>query len=202
MRRLTYLCAALAALSLTAALTDNHAPAAGAVDAAPAVAAAPLATAAPTTAATAPPTTTTPPTAPAPAPRTVATAPPTATRPASPRTTAAAPPVPVAVQTQATGGGKAESCGWAWDAQRIDDGSSDGVVVSLDAPRRPNSLATITAAPHGPTTAPTVRATTTDANGQAAVAVRLSEDKRDWTITVSALFVGSHCTAQSFTITY
>jgi hypothetical protein len=106
------------------------------------------------------------------------------------------------VAAAATGGGKTESCGWGWDAQRIDDGSFDGVMISLDAPHRPNSLVTITVAPHGPTTAPTVRATTTDANGQAAIGIRLSEDKRDWTLTVSALFAGSHCTAQSFTITY
>ncbi len=98
--------------------------------------------------------------------------------------------------------GKVESCGWAWDAQRIDDGSYDGVVISLDAPYRPNTPVTITAAPHGPITVPTVRAVMTDGNGQASIEVRLSEDKRDWTLTISAAFPLSHCTPQAFTIAY
>jgi hypothetical protein len=97
---------------------------------------------------------------------------------------------------------RVESCGWAWDAQHLDDGSYDGVVITLDAPHRPNSAVTITAAPHGPTTAPTVQSTTTDGNGQASMEVPLTLDKRDWTLTISAAFAGSACSPQSFTIAY
>jgi hypothetical protein len=120
--------------------------------------------------------------------------------PAAPAAPPATTPVPVVAAPRAPA--KVESCGWAWDAQRIDDGSYDGVMISLDAPYRPNTPVTITAAPRGPTTAPTVRAVVTDGNGQASVEVRLTEDKRDWTITVSALFPTSRCSAQSFTIAY
>ena len=97
---------------------------------------------------------------------------------------------------------KAESCGWGWDAQHLDDGSYDGVIVSLDAPHRPSTAVAITAAPHGPSTAPTVRQVTTDSSGHASIEVRLSLDKRDWTLTVSAAFAGSTCASQSFTIVY
>jgi len=150
-------------------------------------------------------------TAPAPTPSTtmapiVVTAPPTTVAIAGPRSSVtAAPPVTsptVAAASPLRALGKAESCGWAWDAQRLDDLSYHGVVISLDVPNRPNSPVTMTAAPHGPATLPAVRVTTTDGNGQASFEVRLTEDKRDWTITVSALFATSRCAPQSFTITY
>ncbi|HVT78658.1 MAG TPA: hypothetical protein VHD87_16580 [Acidimicrobiales bacterium] len=140
-----------------------------------------------------PPPTTAPPTTAAP--RTVTTAAP-APRPATP-TTAAAAAAPVHTHS-----GR-ESCGWAWDGLRIDDGSSNAVTMTLDAPRRPNETVTITAAFGGPDTADASRTTTTDGAGQATAKFAVSEDKRDWTITISALFAtGGACDPQTFTLDY
>jgi hypothetical protein len=114
--------------------------------------------------------------------------------PASPPVTKApAPPI----HTSGT-----ESCGWAWDATHMDDGFSDEVVITLDAPRRPNALVTIQAVPHG-SNVPIAKAVTTDLSGSASALFKLTADKRDWTVTVSAQFAtGSACAAQTFTINY
>ncbi len=98
---------------------------------------------------------------------------------------------------------RVESCGWAYDATRIDDGSLNEVAIVLDAPRQPNEAVTINAKPNGPTTPLMARPTSTDGGGQAAATFRLSNDKRDWTIMISAAFAsGSVCTPQTFTIVY
>jgi len=147
----------------------------------------------PSTTTTVAPTTTTTAASPAPAPARRA---PVTT--VAPSVTVAPAPAPVVRQTSSR-----ETCQWGWDATRIDDGSLDEVVITLMSPRRPNAPVTVTAAPHGPTTVPTVRLLTTDGSGNASTTVTLSEDKRDWTVTVSAVFVGGGtCAAQTFTITY
>lgn len=140
-----------------------------------------------------PPPTTTPPTTAAPRPVTTAAP---APRPATP-TTAAAAAAPVHTHS-----GR-ESCGWAWDGLRIDDGSSNAVTMTLDAPRRPNETVTITAAFGGPDTPDAASTTTTDGAGQATAKFTVSEDKRDWTITIGASFAaGGACDRQTFTLDY
>ena len=166
----------------------------------------PVAATAPATTSTtaAPPATTTsitvaaPPTTTPPAPR--PPAPPTTAKPAAPRVTA--PPVTAAPRPVATHAGR-ESCGWQWDALRIDDGSSNEVTMLLDAPRRPHETVTITAAFAGPDSPDASRTTTTDGAGEATAKFSVSEDKRDWTIAISASFAaGGYCPAETFTLEY
>jgi hypothetical protein len=99
--------------------------------------------------------------------------------------------------------GGMEPCGWTWDAIRIDDGSSNEVTLSLGAARRPDETVTIFAdfaGPDSPTAARTVR---TDQAGQASATFPVSEDKRDWTITISASFAsGGACPAETITLDY
>jgi hypothetical protein len=159
-----------------------------------------------TTTTAAPATTTTPP------PPVVVTVPPTtipkaattaAPRPpAAPRVTAA-PTTSVPVVRAPSG--RAESCGWAWDATRIDDGSLNEVSIALDVPRRPNEAVTITVKPGASLTSTPAMShgTSTDGGGQAGSTFSLSNDKRDWMLTVSAVFAsGGSCAAQTFTVVY
>ncbi len=116
------------------------------------------------------------------------------TSPATTRPAAVAAPTPVVRTTS--------SCGWSWDAFHRDDGFHDEVTIAVEAPRHPNEVATITAVPHG-SNIPMVKITTTDAGGNASALFRITNDKRDWTITISATFpTGAPCTAQTFSITY
>ena len=123
---------------------------------------------------------------------------------ATPAPTSAEPPAPdVTPPTTAAvyaASGKRESCGWSWDATHFDDGTLNEVTLSLDAPRRPNAAVTITAKPGA--SAPLVLATATDDDGQASMVVSLSNDKRDWTLTINAAFLGSSCDPRTFTISY
>jgi hypothetical protein len=155
-------------------------------------------TAAPTTTTTAvsvvvttPPTTTPPP----------PTAPPTSTAPRAVTTT----PPTSAVPAVRVPSGRQESCGWAWDAMRMDDGSLNEVSIYLDAPRRPNEAVTITAKPGASlTSTPAMsQGTTTDGGGQAGAKFSLTNDKRDWMITISATFAaGGVCAPQTITLVY
>lgn len=137
------------------------------------------------------------------APTTVVTAAPPTTAPPAPAVTAAprvtTPPTPTSAPVYATSS-KRESCGWSWDATHFDDGSLNEVTILLDAPRRPSTPVTMTAKP-GASLIKTF-ATWTDANGQASMVVSLSNDKRDWSLTIGAQFPGSSCDARSFTIAY
>lgn len=73
----------------------------------------------------------------------------------------------------------------------------------LDAPRRPNETVTIVAAFAGPDFPDGVRTTKTDGAGQASAKFTVSEDKRDWTITISAVFAaGGACPGETFTLEY
>ncbi len=182
-----WMSAALAAVSVAASLTQPDENATGV-----AIAAAPS------------PETTVPP-APEPPPTTAAPPPPPTTTSLvlAPPTTGAprvvAPPVPTTARVVASTGTR-ESCGWSWDATHLDDGSVNEVTLNLDAPRRPNALVTITAKPGA--SLPKVIATSTDVNGQASALVALSNDKRDWTLTIGAAFLGSSCDTRTFTISY
>ena len=92
-----------------------------------------------------------------------------------------------------------------WDAIRVDDGSSNEVTIMLDAPGQPSQSVTITVKPGASltNTPPVSRTTATDDAGQADATFALSEDKRDWTLTVSATFAsGAACSAQTFTLDY
>ena len=182
--------AALAAVSVATVLTQPSADATG-------VAVAAL----PTPATTATTTTTT--TLPPPPTTLLIAAPPTTSAPPRPVVTAAprvtAPPTPTTAVVYASSGGR-ESCGWSWDATHFDDGSLNEVTLLLDAPRRPNSPVTMTAKPGA--SALKSFATTTDADGQASMVISLSNDKRDWTLTIGAQFPSTRCDARSFTIAY
>jgi hypothetical protein len=85
------------------------------------------------------------------------------------------------------------ACGWTWDAVRIDDGSSNEVTINLDAASRPTATVTIFADFAGPDSPTASRTVTTDGDGQASARFSVSEDKRDWTITVSASFATGDC---------
>jgi hypothetical protein len=99
--------------------------------------------------------------------------------------------------------GAKESCGWTWDAIRVDDGSSNEVTMTLDAARRPNESVTIFADFAGPDSPTAARTVMTDSDGQASATFPVSEDKRDWTITISASFArGGACPPETFTLDY
>ena len=154
-------------------------------------------TAAPVTTTTTPPP---PPTTAAPRPATTAAPAPRVTAPA---TTAAPKPATPATPAAPRSSGKAESCGWSWDAIRIDDGSSNEMTLSLDVARRPNETVTLFADGAGPDSPAAARTTTTDGAGQASAKFTVSEDKRDWTITISASFAaGGTCAPQTITLEY
>jgi hypothetical protein len=122
---------------------------------------------------------------------------------AAPRVTTPRPPAPATTAPPVKPSGKAESCGWQWDAIRVDDGSSNEVTMTLDAARRPNESVTIFADFAGPDSPTAARTTTTDGAGEATVKFNVSEDKRDWTITISASFAaGGTCAPQTFTLDY
>jgi hypothetical protein len=75
----------------------------------------------------------------------------------------------------------------------------------LDTPRRPNEAVTLTVKPGASltSTAAVSRQTSTDADGQSSALFALSNDRRDWTLTVSASFAaGGVCTPQTFTLEY
>jgi hypothetical protein len=75
--------------------------------------------------------------------------------------------------------------------------------MTLDAARRPNETVTITAAFGGPDTPDASHTTMTDGTGEATAKFAVSEDKRDWTITISASFAaGGVCAPQTFTLDY
>jgi hypothetical protein len=132
------------------------------------------------------------------APRPVTTAAPSP-RVAAPVTTAAPKPATAAPHVS----GRAESCGWTWDAIRVDDGSSNEMTLSVDVPRRPNETVTLFADGAGPDSPVAARTTTTDGTGQATAKFSVSEDKRDWTITISASFAaGGTCAPQTITLDY
>ena len=126
----------------------------------------------------------------------------TTTRLVAVRTPAAPTPAPAttaAPRVRTTG---TESCGWAWDATHFDDGTVNEVTISLNAPRRAGAAAAVQAVPHG-SNVPMVRTVALDGAGNGAATFTLTNDKRDWTVTVSAQFVGGGvCGAQTFTITY
>jgi hypothetical protein len=145
------------------------------------------------------------------APATTTTAPPPPTTVAAPRTvtTAALPvvttprPVVTTIPVVRPPTGKVESCGWGWDATRLDDGSLNEVMLMLDAPRRPNEAVTIVASPNGPDSPAMSHQVMTDGGGQAESTFSIPEDKRDWSITISATFAsGSACSAQSILLDY
>jgi hypothetical protein len=190
-----WMTAALAAFSVAAALTQPSADETGV-----AFAAGPSTTTpgAPTTVAVT--TTTTPP--PPPPPTTRATTPPPTTAPrpvvTTPRPAATTPPTTAASPVYASGA--RESCGWTWDATHFDDGTLNEVTLVMEAPRRPNTPVTMTAKPGA--SALKSFATTTDAQGYASMVISLSNDKRDWSLTIGAQFPGSRCDARSFTIAY
>ncbi|MEY2417367.1 MAG: hypothetical protein QOG90_47 [Actinomycetota bacterium] len=189
---------ALGAMSIVALAAVNTAPSQP-VLAAGAPAAAPT-TAAPSTTTTAPlpPTTA--------APRITTTVAPRATAPRVTAPQLTAPPttaVPRPATTTPRATGKSESCGWQWDAIRVDDGSSNEVTMYLDVARRPNETVTILADFAGPDSPTAAHTTTTDGAGQATTKFTVSEDKRDWTIAISAVFpAGGVCAPQTFTLDY
>jgi hypothetical protein len=75
--------------------------------------------------------------------------------------------------------------------------------MHLEAPRRPNETVAILASFAGPDSPDASRTTTTDGAGQATANFTVSEDKRDWTITISATFAaGGYCEPQTFTLEY
>lgn len=196
MARLAFgISAALAALSLAAAVTQPDKALTGVAAVAPVPTTnAPTGAPVPTTAAAPVVVVTTavppPPTTTAPRPAAVA-APPTSPPPA--------PTTPTTARSYASSGAR-ESCGWSWDATHFDDGSLNEVSIVMQAPRRPNSPVTMTAKPGA--SAPTSVAATTDGDGFASMLVSLSNDKRDWTLTIGAQFAGSSCDARTFTIAY
>jgi len=75
--------------------------------------------------------------------------------------------------------------------------------MNLDVARRPNETVTIYADFGGPDSPTASRTVSTDGGGQASAKFAVSEDKRDWTITVSATFArGGACPAATFTLDY
>ena len=99
--------------------------------------------------------------------------------------------------------GKRVVCGWDWEGIRIDDGTSNEVTMTLHAPSRPGAAVTLTVSPGGPDSPAMNHAATTDSNGDADAKFPISEDKRDWTITVSATFAaGGYCEPGTFTLDY
>ncbi|MEY2470986.1 MAG: hypothetical protein QOK28_315 [Actinomycetota bacterium] len=162
--------------------------------------------AAPTTAAPSTTTTTSPPSPTTAAPRVTTPVAPRVTAPhvtAPPLTAPSTPAAPRPATTTPRPTGKSESCGWQWDAIRVDDGSSNEVTMYLDVARRPNETVTILADFAGPDSPTAAHTTITDGAGQATTKFTVSEDKRDWTIAISAVFpAGGVCAPQTFTLDY